>query len=217
MTTGPLPPPLPHRSRYGPELRRLCQELLQRDPSRRPSAKQSLREPVVQQRLLSLLNEEPTNIPEQPAQLANVTTECFGIAPRFGPQRKSESRTLLPFSPVATPRALRSVGELCSQTNSGVLAGPRATLRRRVPSTITNVLQPSPTPVMQYSLDDTSSSRPATGLSTGVVLDAAMLDEVVPFRAHVSEAVAQVTVASILDGAFSTFHGHPLQNDIDSG
>jgi len=115
IVAGPLPP-LPES--LSPELPSLCMALLRRPACSRASAAESLAQPAVQSRLVSLL-EQHDDAP--PSSFAAVPSkwQIGTVSPRrsFGP---------LAANSKVTPRALRSVGEACSQ----ILATPRATLIR---------------------------------------------------------------------------------------
>lgn len=101
-----LPPRCPEA------LSRLCAALLCREPGARPSAERALREPAVQARLRSLLNEEPTEPPPRHVLDSNAdygVGPAPALSPRLSPL-KLPAGTLLMKAPVVTPRALRQAG-----------------------------------------------------------------------------------------------------------
>mmetsp|Transcript_97757 Transcript_97757/g.174162 ORF Transcript_97757/g.174162 Transcript_97757/m.174162 type:complete len:385 (+) Transcript_97757:86-1240(+) len=120
IVAGPIPP-LPES--LSPELPNLCMALLRKAPSSRASAAESLAQPAVQSRLVSLL-EQPDD--EPPGRFAVIPSKWqIGTAtPRqsLGPPALNSKKEI--------PRALRSVGEAFNQT--GLLATPRATFTRPV-------------------------------------------------------------------------------------
>jgi len=130
ILAGP-PRPLPSSSSEG--LQKLCMSLLQREPAKRPSATQALREPMVQSRLLSLFNEEPAFTPGWGGALRPPVNTLDGgaLLPRHSAQasvaspRKGGFGPLLLTGPAPTPRGLRRVGEGIL-SGAGLQAGPRA-------------------------------------------------------------------------------------------
>eukprot|EP00933_Yihiella_yeosuensis_P021113 TRINITY_DN16796_c2_g1_i1.p1 TRINITY_DN16796_c2_g1~~TRINITY_DN16796_c2_g1_i1.p1 ORF type:complete len:451 (-),score=61.71 TRINITY_DN16796_c2_g1_i1:86-1438(-) len=123
ILSNTLPPP----PRCDADLQHLCSQLMEREASDRSPTKEIVQMPIVQERLWSLLSEEPKGpnsnatvlvgqkpswLLEKPSVLSTVKPRSLGVRPLGG----------FTTAQAGTPRALRTVGEVCGQQLGGSIA-----------------------------------------------------------------------------------------------
>lgn len=123
ILSGPARP-LPRRCSR--EVQSLCSSLMQRQAQDRLTSTDTLRQPIIQDRLCKLFDEEPAFVPGSGA--ASARTDVTKATPRRG-----GFGALLPQSPAAAPRGLRHVGETVTGIKCGSL-GVTGTTALRGPS-----------------------------------------------------------------------------------
>lgn len=129
ILSGPARPLPPRRSK---EMQNLCSSLMQRQAVDRLTSTDTLRQPLIQDRLRKLFDEEPPFVPGAAVTMPRV--EAAAATPRrggFGP--------LLLHEPVTTPRGLRHVGEQVTGIKCGTV-GVTGTTTLRYPSRASSLL-----------------------------------------------------------------------------
>lgn len=123
ILSGPARPLPPRRSK---EMQNLCSSLMQRQAQHRLTSTDTLRQPVIQDRLCKLFDGEPPCVPG-----GTVTTPRVEAVPAT--PRRGGFGALLLHEPVATPRGLRHVGEQVTGIKCGTV-GVTGTTTLRCPS-----------------------------------------------------------------------------------